>query len=244
MMGRIKVILWDMDGTLLNFAEAERCAVRTCFEIFGLGECTDEMLSRYAAVNRKCWERLERGELSKPEALTERFREFFTEYHINTDIAPQFNAEYQIRLGDTICFEPGALEVVKSLKGRVRQCAVTNGTRMVQERKLARSGLDRLFDEVFISDIVGFEKPAKGFFDAVWEQIGAYAKDEVLIVGDSLTSDMKGGSQAGILCCWYNPKGMKNQTSVPVDFEIQRLSQVLDILELEQVTKTGIDTRE
>lgn len=104
-------------------------------------------------------------------------------------------------------FRDDAGSLVARLKGRVRQYAVTNGTRVAQERKLSRSGLDRMLDGVFISEIVGTEKPGAAFFDAVFSQIGPCCRDEVMIVGDSLTSDMQGGRSAGILCCWYNPLG-------------------------------------
>lgn len=95
---------------------------------------------------------------------------------------------------------------------------------------MKRSGLDQMFDHIFISDLVGYEKPAPEFFDAVRTKIGNYEKDEVLIVGDSLTSDMRGGNQAGILTCWYNPKGLANSKNVPVDYEIRHLEQVWEIL--------------
>ena len=229
-MSRIKVILWDVDGTLLNFQEAEKCAIRACFERFDMGICTDEMLAVYSEINRGYWERLERGEISKLEVLEGRFRDFFTAFGMPTEQVPKFNREYQLSLGDTICFEPGAPELVRALQGNYLQCAVTNGTRVAQEKKLKRSGLDQIFDHIFISDLVGYEKPAPEFFDAVRTKIGNYEKDEVLIVGDSLTSDMRGGNQAGILTCWYNPKGLANTQNVLVDYEIRHLEQVWEIL--------------
>ena len=73
----IKVILWDIDGTLLDFLKAEHAALQTCFSVFSLGECIDEMIARYSAINRTYWERLERGEITKAQVLVERFREFF-----------------------------------------------------------------------------------------------------------------------------------------------------------------------
>lgn len=226
----IKVILWDIDGTLLNFLEAERAAIRTCFDIFGLGECTDEMIRRYSVINRKYWERLERGEITKPEVLVGRFREFFETEGIQTDCAVAFNEEYQVRLGDTICFCDDGYELVKSLKGQVKQYAVTNGTKIAQDKKLERSGLIHLFDGIFISEVVGVEKPGAAFFEYVWEQIGTYEKSEILIVGDSLTSDMQGGNNAGILCCWYNPGHAINDKGVRVDYEIENLQEVVQLL--------------
>ena len=229
-MSNIKVILWDIDRTLLDFEAAEKCAIRSCFEKFEMGECTDEMIARYSAINHRYWERLERGELTKPEVLEGRFREFFTTEGLDTGKVAEFNQEYQIRLGDTIVFCDNGYELVKELKNKVKQYAVTNGTAVAQERKLKNSGLDLLFDGVFISDSIGYEKPDARFFDAVFAGIIPCEKDEILIVGDSLTSDIRGGNNAGIRCCWYNPGKAVNRQGVRVDYEISNLREVLGIL--------------
>lgn len=226
----IQVVLWDIDGTLLDFLAAEKAAIRRCFDIFGLGECTDEMLRDYSAINVRWWERLERNERTKPEILTGRFAEFFAKYGLDTALAGPFNDEYQIRLGDTIVFQPGARETLLALRGKVVQCAVTNGTRVAQERKLALSGMDEIFDYVFISELLGAEKPNREFFDGVFETVGPYAPREVMIVGDSLTSDIRGGNNAGILTCWFNPAGKPNDRGERVDWEIDRLTRVKEII--------------
>jgi len=232
-MGKIKVVLWDIDGTLLNFHEAEKAAIRQCFSLFQLGECTDEMLAIYSGINKIYWQRLERGEMTKPQILEGRFREFFGRYGLNADCVPDFNRQYQISLGDTVCFNPGGKETVAALAGRVKQYAVTNGTQVAQKRKLKNSGLDQLFDGVFISDEMGVEKPNIEFFQKIWQQIGDYPGDEVLIVGDSLTSDMRGGVNAGILTCWFDPEGNAVPADMRIDYQIRQLSEVLDICEIE-----------
>lgn len=229
----IKVILWDIDGTLLSFKLAERAAIRACFERFGLGEITDGMLAEYSAINARYWKRLELGELTKPQVLRGRFEEFFRAYGLDTGCVDDFNAEYQVRLGETVVFNDNAKELVERLRGRVRQYAVTNGTLVAQRGKLKNSGLDRLLDDVFISDVVGVEKPGKAFFDAVFAAIGTYEPDEVLIVGDSLTSDIKGGNNAGILCGWYNPDGAPVPEDLRVDYDIRDLNAVELILDME-----------
>ena len=226
----IKVILWDIDGTLLDFIKAEYAAIKKCFEVFQLGECTDEMISRYSKINRGYWERLERKEITKPEVLVGRFRDFFSGENIDTNCAEEFNKEYQIRLGDTICFCDDSYELIKSFKDRVKQYAVTNGTKIAQDKKLVKSGLINLFDDIFISEEVGYEKPDIRFFEHVWAKIGAYTPDEVMIVGDSLTSDMQGGNNAGIVCCWYNPKRANNNSCLKIDYEITNLNQILEIV--------------
>ena len=226
----IRAVLWDVDGTLLDFLAAEKAAVRAGFARHGLGECTDEMIEEYSRINVRYWQALERGEMTKPEILVGRFREFFALHGIDPDIAPAFNGEYQLDLGDTIVFQPGAEETVKALKGRVLQCAVTNGTKTAQQRKLARSGLDALLDAVFISEDLGVEKPHPGFFDRVFAAIGDIPRQETLIVGDSLTSDIRGGVNAGIRTAWYNPAGRALPEEVRVDYDIRSLDEVLSLL--------------
>lgn len=231
-MKKIKVILWDIDGTLLDFLIAEKTAINKCFETHGLGVCTPDMLERYSVINRKYWEKLEHGEITKPEVLVGRFQEFFAQEGLPIEMAESFNDEYQNRLGDTCVFCDRGDELVKTLKVQgYKQYAVTNGTQTAQHRKLKNSGLDKLLDGVFISDEIGIEKPMIGFFDKVWEQIGVYKRNEVMIVGDSLTSDMQGGNNAGILCCWYNPKRTVNTKKISIDYEIQNLQDILKILE-------------
>lgn len=228
----IKVILWDIDGTLLDFLRAERIALKKCFLKFGMGECTDEMIARYSVINRRYWERLERGELSKNAVLEGRFQEFFDSEGLETGHVPAFNQEYQIRLGDTVFFQDNGDDLIRELRGKVKQYAVTNGTKTAQQKKLETSGLIDLFDGVFISDEIGAEKPNPAFFEYVWNKIDIDCCDskEILIVGDSLTSDILGGKRAGILCCWYNPGSLTNQTDIEPDYEIRNLWQVKEIL--------------
>lgn len=229
-MPRLDILLWDVDGTLLDFIAAEKAAVQTLFREFGLGECTDEMVDRYSRINKEYWERLERGELSKPEILVRRFADFFASEGLDASKAPEFNEQYQVRLGDTVVFCDDSYELLSSLRGRVKQYAVSNGTVVAQTRKLRRSGFDQLLDGVFLSEELGYEKPATEFFDRVFAAIGEPDRERVLIVGDSLTSDITGGNRAGIRTCWYNPKGEPNLTAAHADYEIRDLHGILDII--------------
>ncbi|MBQ6355817.1 MAG: YjjG family noncanonical pyrimidine nucleotidase [Solobacterium sp.] len=229
----IKILLWDIDGTVLNFMEAEKNAIRMGFAEFSLGTCTDEMLRVYSAINEKYWQRLERGEMSKPEILVSRFREFFSLYHLPADAAEEFNRRYQTNLGETICFNDNAGELIDGLKNRVFEYAVTNGTEVAQEKKLRRSGLGRVFDDVFISERLGAEKPSREFFRQVFAAIGNPDPDEVMIIGDSLTSDMPGGLNAGIRTCWYNPAHLPQPEGMMLDYVIDDLSAVPGILDRE-----------
>lgn len=244
----MRVILWDIDNTILNFSAAERAAMHKGFEELELGEFNDEMLHCYMGINRKYWQALERGEMTKPEVLVGRFAEFFGVYGLPLEKASPFNERYQELLGDTICFHDDAYEIIKSLKGRVLQCAATNGTKVAQVRKLKNSGLNQLLDLIFISEDIGAEKPTKEFFDKVFEDVtvwlqekektldgvgnyrGELSLSDVIIVGDSLTSDILGGNNAGIKTCWYNPKRLVNDTDAVVDYEIKDLHEVYEII--------------
>ena len=228
---KIKVILWDIDGTFLNFKKAQYAALHSCFRSFGLGHISDEMIADYSAINDGYWKRLELGELTRKQVLVGRFEEFLSKYGYDPAIAEQFDSEYQIRLGDTICFYENSLETLKKLSGRVRQYAVTNGTRVSQERKLKRSGMDKIFDGIFISEELGTEKPSPLFFEKVFDSIGSFRPDEVMIVGDSLTSDMQGGVNMGIRTCWFNPDGEVNDRGLHIDYEIGNIAEVAKIIE-------------
>ena len=228
----INIILWDIDGTLLDFHAAEREAMKTLFQKFELGECTDEMITRYSEINRSYWERLERGEVTKPQVLVGRFEDFFASEGLDISVAPEFNKAYQLSLGDTIVFCDDSYNIVKSLKGKVKQYAVSNGTVVAQSKKLRLSGLGELFDGVYLSEDLGVEKPNVKFFDKVFADIGPIYKDEVIIVGDSLTSDICGGNNAGILTCWYNPSKVTCVGDYEIDFEITDIHQIYDILNM------------
>ena len=230
----ITTILWDVDATLLDFLAAEKAAIKKLFQEFDLGECTDEMIRRYSKINRSYWEQLECGELTKPEVLVGRFREFFETEGICSDVAEAFNERYQLCLGDTIVFRDDSYEIVKSLRGKVKQYVVSNGTVVAQEKKLRLSGLGELMDGIFLSEALGVEKPNVEFFERMFETIGPVEKDQVLILGDSLTSDIRGGNNAGIQTCWYNPDGLPNLQKEPVAYEITDLKQIEDILDKEE----------
>lgn len=226
----IKAILWDIDGTILDFKQAEYYGMKNCFVHFGLGECTDEMIQRYSDINNKYWELLELGEIEKEKVFTERFREFFETEGIAFTQFEEFHLEYRRQLKDIVIFRDKGYALIKELKGKIRQYAVTNGSYSVQKYKLEKSGLKELFDDCFISDQIGVEKPNIEFFNHVKKSIGDIKDSEMIIVGDSLTSDMKGGNNAGIVCCWYNPFEKKNTKGVKIDFEIKNLWEVKDIV--------------
>ena len=224
------VVLWDIDGTLLDFIASEKAALFRCFESFGFGMCTDELHRQYSAINIRHWEMLERGEMTKMQILSGRFRCFFEEAGLPVEKAEAFNAEYENRLSDTIRFCDQAQETLDTLRGKVIQCAITNGTRHVQEKKLHDSGLDQILDQVFISDVIGVQKPDPAFFDAVCQAFPSVPKERMLIIGDSLTSDILGGIRSGIPTCHYNPSSAPGRPAIRPDYEIHHLSEVIPLI--------------
>lgn len=226
----IKVILWDVDGTLLDFKASERVAIRYCLKKFGVCDATDEMIGRYSEINQKYWKMLEDGLISKPQVLTGRFNEFFKSEGLVPCDLDALNAEYQQRLGDNVFYSENAVKVLNELKGKIKQYAVTNGTTVAQDKKLKKSGLIDILDGVFISERVGFEKPSFEFFKRVFDKIGDYEKSEIMIVGDSLTGDIRGGINAGILTCWYDPSAKENNTDYIPNYMITDLTEVIKIV--------------
>lgn len=222
----ITTVLWDVDGTLLDFNAAERAAIKALFSEFGLGACSDAMLARYSDINAGYWRRLERNELTKAEVLTGRFEQFFREYGLDTRIVQAFNARYQVALGDTVVYRDDSLKLVEALRGRVKQYVVSNGTVVAQTKKLERSKLGALMDGIFLSEELGVEKPNRGFFDKVFSAIRPDDLSQVMIVGDSLTSDIRGGMNAGIGTCWYNPGGEPIPEGYRVDCVIADLNEL------------------
>ena len=230
MKKKYRYLFWDIDGTILNFLAAEKEAIKTLFKRFNLGECSDEMISQYSSINVKYWQKLERGEMKKSEILINRFIEFFSFYNLDTTLAKDFNDAYQITLGDTIVFNDDAFNLLCKLKKYYKLIAVTNGTKIAQNKKLNISHLIDVFDDIFISEEVGYEKPSILYFHYIFKKLNIINKKEVLIIGDSLTSDIKGGNNAGIDTCWYNPNAKKSDQNVTIDYEINDLHDLLKFL--------------
>ena len=226
----IKYILWDIDGTLLNFSMAEANAMRACFAEYNLGELSDDRLKVYKNINDKYWKRLEKGEISRIEVLEGRFKEFFSLYGYSTDVVSDFNISYQENLGKTYVFNDNAYETVIKLNSNYKQYAATNGSIIAQKGKLKGAGLDGVLKDVFISELIGYEKPSEKFFSYIFNSIGSNNREEYVIIGDSLTSDIAGGNRAGIKTIWFNPDGLSNPNNVGYDYEIKNLSEVLNIL--------------
>lgn len=229
-MGKFTTIFWDLDQTILDFAKSQDYALRYAFRRFGL-ETEDETVAVYAAINDEYWKRMERGEITKDEVLRGRFVTLFERLNI-VDIQPEaFGDIYQDALGDVFFFQDEADKIIMQLKERgFRQYIVTNGVNKTQAKKIRLSGLDQMVDGVFVSELIGYPKPRKEYFDACFEQLAGITRKECLLVGDSITSDMQGGVNAGIAVCWYNPEEKENLSGLVIDFEIRDLHELLQIL--------------
>jgi 2-haloacid dehalogenase len=230
------ILLWDIDGTLMDFKRAEAKALSQSLREVGVVP-TEELISEYSQINISYWKRLETGELTKEEVLLGRFVEFLGKKKIKAD-PKTFLMSYEGHLSHAWFIQDNSLELCRKLKEKgLRQYVVTNGWIDVQKTKLKESGFDKIMDGSFISDELGVPKPKKEFFEACFERVFGSkepSKSElarVLIIGDSLTSDMKGGVNAGIACCWYRAKGEVNTENISVDYEIEDLWQIWDILE-------------
>ena len=230
------ILLWDVDGTLMDFKKSEAAALGQTLKDFGY-EPSEELIEDYSRINVSYWKRLELGEITKQQVLVGRFEEFLDKYHMKADPRSFMNA-YENHLGHISFVQDDSLELCRSLKEKgFKQYIVTNGTIDVQKTKLRETGFDQIIDVAFISDEIGVPKPMIGFFEVCFEQIfgtahpDANQRARVLIIGDSISSDIKGGINAGIDCCWYRNPGEENPEGIPVTYEITHLSQILDILQ-------------
>lgn len=229
-MGRFTTILWDVDGTLLDFIYAQRACMKNCFEKMGM-TITEEMLVRYSEINDSYWKRLELGQVTKDELLTGRFSDLFEEFGMTDADPDEFRIAYETGLGEVYKYTENSYDVCSGLYGRVDQYVITNGISMTQRNKLKLSGLDKFMEDIFVSEDADAPKPFKGFFDYCMDRIREKDKSRMLIVGDSLTSDIKGGVLYGIPTCWYRPEGMVNDSDYKPDYEINKLEDVFRLLE-------------
>lgn len=225
----IRFLFLDLDDTILDFHKAERIALAKTLRVFGL-EPTDAVLSRYHIINRQHWERLEKKEISREEVLVGRFRVLFEELGLTVDAAAVMKA-YEGNLGIGHYFMPGAEDAVKQLHRNYRLFLASNGTASVQHSRLTSAGLYPYFEKVFISQDIGHNKPSREYFDGCFSQIPDFDPSQALMVGDSLTSDILGGINAGMRTCWINPGHDACRADIVPDFELESITQLEALLD-------------
>lgn len=224
----IKYVLLDIDDTILDFKKAEAIAVKKTFELMGIA-ADEKLIARYSEINQRQWERLERGELSREQVLVERFRILFDEIGVSAP-AEVAQATYENLLSIGHYFIDGAEELLNELYGKYELYIVSNGTAFVQDRRLKSADIVRFFKRIFISERVGHNKPSKEFFDTALGSIEGFDRSCAILLGDSLTSDILGGINAGIKTCWFNPKGKAPRPDIVPDYEIKHLSEFPELL--------------
>lgn len=229
-MKKFTTVLWDLDQTILDFKKSQTYALRYSFEQLDM-EIDEEKIALYSDINDSYWKRLERGEVTKDEVLIGRFRTFFAKLGITKRRPEEIQEIYQEALGSVFFFQDEADKIIGYLKEQgFRQYIVTNGVNRTQANKTRISGLDKLVDGVFVSELMGAPKPQKAYFDACFAQMKGISAGECILIGDSITSDMLGGVNAGIATCWYNPEKHPNSLGLAIDYEIRDLHEVPPLL--------------
>lgn len=228
----IRNILFDMDMTLLDFHKAEYRALQSCFLSLQL-KFDEHVYETYHRINREQWQMLEQGVLSREQLKYQRFAILFRE--LGVDMEPQTGAlQYESYLAEGYFYMPGAKELLRRLVGKYHLYIVSNGLASVQHRRIAGAKLEDFFEGIYISEEVGYDKPDKRFFQCCFEDIAKKTgempkKDETILIGDSLTSDVQGGKNFGVKTIWFHPPGMYAERIKP-DYEVTRLEEIEGLL--------------
>lgn len=224
-----KYILLDIDGTLLDFERCAHDAFMKTAEHFNLG-LKDEVYPIYSACNDKYWKMFEKNEISLENLKTKRFDELFANLGIGGITGEEFNPIYGHNLSTFYYKMEGADGILEYLKGRYTLYALTNGIAKTQHKRLSLSGIDKYFEKIFISEEIGASKPSKEYFERSLAIAGIKEKSECIMIGDSITSDMLGAHNAGIDKIWFNPEHRENGKNIKIEFEIEKLSEIKNIL--------------
>ena len=226
---KYKWLLFDADGTLFDYDRAEAFALRKTFEELQL-EFKVGYAEIYRRINAQIWLDFEAGKLTQGRLRTRRFELLFDAVGISCDPV-EFSRLYLGYLAQGTDLIDGVEDVLDSLSGRVGLVVVTNGIADVQRPRFARSSVGQHFSDVVISEEVGLAKPDPAFFEVAFSRMGFPRKEDVLIVGDSLSSDIQGGLNYGIDTCWFNPLGKTNGSAVVAHYEIRVLKELLLLVE-------------
>ncbi|MCY8681612.1 YjjG family noncanonical pyrimidine nucleotidase [Bacillus haynesii] len=227
-MKNYRTLFFDVDDTLLDFGAAEKSALRKLFEEQQIS-LTAEIEANYKRINQGLWRVFEKGEIDRDQVVNTRFSILFKEYGLEAD-GVLLEEKYRSFLEEGHQLIDGAFELIKSMQDQYDLYIVTNGISKTQYKRLHASGLYPMFKGIFVSEDTGFQKPMKEYFDYVFERIPHFSVDQGLIIGDSLTADIKGGRLAGLDTCWMNPDMSANDTDIEPTYQIQRLNELQHVL--------------
>ena len=221
---KYKWLMFDADGTLFDYDKAEITALRRSFEDIDRPFDPDT-LATYRRINAKLWQDFEAGRIAQDRLKVKRFERLLESLGIEADAA-RFSLGYLRHLSNCPDLLDGAEDVVRCLAGSVRMILITNGLKEVQRPRIGMSAINDFFVDLVISEEVGSAKPHAGIFDEAFARMGNPRKADVLIVGDSLSSDIKGGNDYGIDTCWYNPDKRPRDPAVECRHEIVHLNEL------------------
>lgn len=224
---KYKMIIFDADETLFDFTKSEKYAFKKAMEESNL-EFKEEHLITYKEINIEIWQEFEKGFISQKELKIDRFRRFLSLIDKSVD-AYLFAESFMNNLEQASFLFEDALEFVENISKTHRLIMVTNGLTRVQRTRIRKSIIAKYFEEIIISEEIGYAKPSPMIFEKGLSKVCLPGKEEILIVGDSLTSDIQGGINYGIDTVWYNPNNYNNNKGITPTYEINKLSDILDI---------------
>lgn len=225
---KYKKLLLDVDGTLLDFDKSAEKALETLFGQRGY-PYNETIFPLYEEINVGLWERYERGEIPRERVLVDRFTIMFERLGI-PEKGDTFEEDFREQLERDPFWMDGAEDLLRYLQPKYELYIVTNGVARTQRARLSATGLYAYVKDIFISEMIGAQKPQKAYFDYCLAHIGPCKKEEILLVGDSLTADILGANLSGIPSCWFNPKGKTLSGEARPDFEIRKLEELKEIL--------------
>lgn len=220
-------LLFDADNTLLDFFAAEERAIEITCKHFNI-PFSKEIGKLYSDINDSFWKRFEKGEIKREEINCGRFKQFAQV--MGSDANPQDLADFYIEeLSNGNMIIEGADRLCEALSKKYDMYIVTNGHASVQKRRFGTSSLPQYFKKSFISEEMGSKKPEKEYFDLVFKELPEKDKSKICIIGDSMSSDILGGINAGIDTCFYNRFGLP-KTYEPT-YEVKNFDELLDLFE-------------
>ncbi len=208
---------------MFDFDRAEERALKETAAKF---QAPEDFIACYKAINKALWQDLEKGLITSESLKVLRFSKVIDALSMDSD-AQNMSAYYVQRLGEGADLLPFAKELCEALSKKVRLAAVTNGIHEVQTRRIQKSGLDKWFQFVVVSEAIGYSKPDPKIFEAVLSKMGHSEKKSVLMIGDSIKADIQGAQSAGLDTCWVNLKQEVYVGQTQPTYEVLKLEEIL-----------------